>query len=132
MYLCWVQPFYGESLHVVLQTGDVLNFYCDIIQSSKKNAGIIKPYHSKTDKYFEVIQVLKCGGRTSVSDMLSWWWVASDIETLLSIKQSIKLVRKTGRQISRAPLILPPSASRCQVRSGPCNRRLSLFNDMLK
>jgi hypothetical protein len=32
--------------------------------SSKKNAGIIKTYHSKTVKHIEMIQVLKCGKRT--------------------------------------------------------------------
>jgi hypothetical protein len=32
--------------------------------SSKKNAGIIKTYHSKTVKHIKMIQVLKCGERT--------------------------------------------------------------------
>jgi hypothetical protein len=32
--------------------------------SSKKNAGIIKTYHSKTVKHIEMIQVLKSGKRT--------------------------------------------------------------------
>jgi hypothetical protein len=31
---------------------------------SKKNARIIKTYHSKTVKHIEMIQVLKCGERT--------------------------------------------------------------------
>jgi hypothetical protein len=39
--------------------------------SSKKNAGIIKTYHSKTVKHIKMIQVLKCGKRTQVLDMLS-------------------------------------------------------------
>jgi hypothetical protein len=29
--------------------------------SSKKNAGIIKTYHSKTVRHIEMIQLLKCG-----------------------------------------------------------------------
>ena len=32
--------------------------------SSKKNAGIIKTYHSKTVIHIEMIKVLKCGKRT--------------------------------------------------------------------
>jgi hypothetical protein len=39
--------------------------------SSEKNVGIIKTYQSKTVKYIEMIQVLKCGERTLVLDMLS-------------------------------------------------------------
>jgi hypothetical protein len=39
--------------------------------SSKKNARIIKTYHSKTVKHIEMIQELKCGERTQVLDMLS-------------------------------------------------------------
>jgi hypothetical protein len=35
---------------------------------------------------------------------------------LLSVDQSIQLVRKAGRQTSRAPLVLHNSASRCQAR----------------
>jgi hypothetical protein len=29
--------------------------------SSKKDAGIVETYHSKTAKYIKMIQVLKCG-----------------------------------------------------------------------
>jgi hypothetical protein len=32
--------------------------------SSKKNARIIRTYHSKTIKHIKIIQVLKCGERT--------------------------------------------------------------------
>jgi hypothetical protein len=78
--------------------------------SSKKNTGFIKTYHS------ELLNISNCGDRTSVLGMRSWWWIASDFEMLLSVDQSVKFVRKAGRQTSRAPLVLPPSASQCQAR----------------
>jgi hypothetical protein len=36
----------------------------DLLGPSKKNARIMKNYHSKTVKHTEMIQVLKCGERT--------------------------------------------------------------------
>jgi hypothetical protein len=57
-----------------------------------------------------MIQVLKCGERTEVLDMLSWCWVATDIETLLSVYQSIQLARKA--LIGRGePIFWPPGSS---------------------
>jgi hypothetical protein len=49
---------------------------------------------------------------------------------LLLVDQLIQLVRKASRQTSRSLLVLPPSASQCQVRYGLFNRRLSLFYGM--
>jgi hypothetical protein len=51
--------------------------------SSKKNARIIKTYHSKTVTHIEMIQVLKCGKITKVLDTLNKWvGVASERATL--------------------------------------------------
>jgi hypothetical protein len=43
---------------------------------------------------------------------------------LLLVDQSMQLLCKASCQISQALLVLPPSSIKCQVRCGPCNRRL--------
>jgi hypothetical protein len=61
-----------------------------------------KNHHSNIVKRIEMFQVVKCGESTEVLSMLSWWWVVSDVKMLLSVYQSIQLVRKACRQTSRA------------------------------
>jgi hypothetical protein len=102
-HIMWICPLksgenWGLCNHEMLlfrHSDPIRNSYTE---SSKKNAGIIKTYHSRTVKHTEMIWVSKCGKRTKDLDMLSWWWVASDGEMLLLVDQSIQHMRKARCQ----------------------------------